>query len=90
MTYTPSLVLDQFMGLALIFICNREGAMKTQRKICDFTTSRQRIAKVKSNGPTSIRIGGTNTIKHGRIDLDTHAYTIVFGQSFILLSKTGR
>ena len=64
--------------------------MKHRRKICYFTTSHQRIAKIKENGPTSRRIGATNTIKHGRIELDTHADTIVFGQSFILLSKTGR
>ena len=64
--------------------------MDPQCKIRDFTTSCQRIAKVKSNGPTSRRIGATNTIKHGRIELDNHADTIIFGQSFILLSKTGR
>ena len=64
--------------------------MKPRRKICDFTTSRRRIANVKENGPTSIRIGATNTIKHGRTELDTHANTIVFGQSFILLSDTRR
>ena len=64
--------------------------MKPQRKICDFTTSRQIIAKEKANGPTSRRIGATNTIKQSRIELDTHAKTIVFGQSFILLSETGR
>ena len=64
--------------------------MKTRRKICDFTTSRQIIAKVKANGTTSRRIGSTNTIKHGTIELDTHADTIVFRQSFILLSETGR
>ena len=29
-------------------------------------------------------------INHGRIELDTHADTIVFGQSFILLSETER
>ena len=64
--------------------------MKPWHKICDFTTSRRRIAKVKANGPTSRRIGATNTITHGRIELDTYAGTIVFGQSFILLSKTGK
>ena len=64
--------------------------MKPRREICDFTTSRQRIAKLKMNGPASKKIGAANTIKHGRLDLDTHADTIVFGQSFILLSKTGR
>ena len=57
--------------------------------ISDFTTSRLRIVKVEANGPTSERIGSTNTIKHGRIELDTHANTIVFRQSFILLSETG-
>ena len=64
--------------------------MKPQRKICDFTNSRQIVAMVKSNGPTPRRIGATNTIKHGRIELETNADTIVFGQSFILLSETGR
>ena len=64
--------------------------MKPRRKICDFTNSRWRIAKVNANGTTSRRIWAINTIKHGRIELDTHADTIVFGQSFILLSKTGR
>ena len=29
-------------------------------------------------------------IRHGIIELDTHADTIVFGQIFILLSETGR
>ena len=58
--------------------------------ICDFTTSRQRIAKVKANGLTSRRIGATNTVNHGRIELDIHAETIVFGQSFIFLPDTGR
>ena len=53
--------------------------MKPRSKICDFTTSRQMIAKVKANGPTSRIIGSTNTIKHGRLELDTHADTIVFG-----------
>ena len=64
--------------------------MKPRRKICDFTTSRRRIAKVKSNGPTSRRIGANHTIKHGRIEIDIYANTILFGQSFILLSETGR
>ena len=63
--------------------------MKPRRKICDFTTSRRRIAKIKVNGPTPRIIGATNTINHGRVELDTHADTIVFGQSFILLSQTG-
>ena len=45
---------------------------------------------VKTNGPTSRIIGATNTIKHGSIELDIHANTIVFGKSFILLSETGR
>ena len=45
---------------------------------------------MKANGPTSRSIGATNTIKHGRIELDTHADTIVFGHIFILLSETGR
>ena len=62
--------------------------MKPRRKICDFTISRQRIAKVKANGPTPRKIGSTNTIKHGIIELDTHVERIVFGQSFILLSET--
>ena len=64
--------------------------MKPLRKIRDFTTSRRRIAKVKANGPTSRIIVATDTIKHRRIELDTHANTIVFGQSFILLSETVR
>ena len=64
--------------------------MEPQCKIRDFTTSCQRIAKVKENGPTSRKIGFTNTIKHGIIELDTHANTIVFGQSFISLSETGQ
>ena len=64
--------------------------MKPRRKICDFTTSCQIIAKVKANGPTLRKNGATNTIKHGRIEINTHADTIVFGQSFILLSATGR
>ena len=64
--------------------------MKPQRNICDFTTSRRRIAKVKVNGPTPRRIVATNTINHDRIELDTHFYTVLFGQSFILLSETGR
>ena len=63
--------------------------MKSQRRICDFNTSRWRIAKVKANGPTSRIIGAANTINQGRLELDTHADTIVFGQSFILLSETG-
>ena len=64
--------------------------MEPRHNICDFTTSRQRIAKVKSNSPTSRRIGATNTINHGSIEIDTHADTILFGQSFISLSDTGR
>ena len=63
--------------------------MKPRRKICDFTTSRRRIAQVKANGPTSRKIEATNMINHGRIELDTHVDTIVLGQSFILLSETG-
>ena len=64
--------------------------MEPRRKICGFTTSLRRIDKVKSNGPTPRSILATNTINHGRIDLDTHADTIVFGHTFILLSETGR
>ena len=63
--------------------------MKFRCKICDFTTSRRRIAKIKENGTTSRRIGSTNKIKHCKIELDTHAETIVFGQSFISLSEKG-
>ena len=55
--------------------------MKPRRKICDFTTLRQRIAKVKANGTTSRKIRATNTVDHGRIELDTYSETIVFGQS---------
>ena len=40
--------------------------------------------------PLQEKIGATNTIIHDRIELDTHSNTIVFGQSFILLSETGR
>ena len=64
--------------------------MKPQRRICDITTSRRRITKVKANGPTSIIIGPVNKIKDGRAELDTHADTILFGQSFILISETGQ
>ena len=64
--------------------------MKPRSKICDFATSRRRIAKVKANGPTYIIIGPANKIKDGRVDLDTHADTILFGQSFILLSEIGQ
>ena len=64
--------------------------MKPRRRICDFNTSRQKNAKVKANGPTSRIIGAANTIKHSIIELDTHADTIVFGQSVIPLSKTGQ
>ena len=52
--------------------------MKPRRKICDFTTSRRIIAKVKANSPTSKIIGDDNMIKHGRLELDTHAETIAF------------
>ena len=90
MTCTPSLVLDQFMGLALIFYPQPRRGNETLTKICDFTTSRRRIAKVKANGPTLRKNGATNMIRHGIIELDTHADTIVFGQIFILLSETGR
>ena len=45
---------------------------------------------MKSNCLTSRIIGAANTIEHSRIELDTYADTIVFGQSFILLSETGR
>ena len=64
--------------------------MKPCCRICDFTTSCQRIAKVKVNGHTSRIIGAANTIKHGRLEIDTHANIIVFVQSFIPLSKTGQ
>ena len=64
--------------------------MKPRRKIYDFNTSCRRITKVKENNPTSRRIVAANTINHGRIELDTHADTIIFGQSFILLSETGQ
>ena len=37
----------------LYFIRDRGGSMKPRRKICDFTTSCQIIAMVKSNGTTS-------------------------------------
>ena len=48
------------------------------------------IKTVEANGPTSRRIGSTNTIKHVRIELDTHSDTILFGKSYILLSETGQ
>ena len=66
------------------------GEMKPRRRICDFTTSRQIIAKVKANGPTFRIIGAADMIKHGIIELDTHSNKIIFGHSFILLSKTGQ
>ena len=50
--------------------------MKNRRKICDFTTSRQKIDKVKANGHTSRRIGAANTIKHGRIKMKVSANSI--------------
>ena len=45
---------------------------------------------MKTNGTTSRIFGAANTINHCRLELDTHADTIIFGQSFILLSETGR
>ena len=36
------------------------------------------------------RIEAAATVNHGRIELDSHADTTVFGKCFILLSYTGR
>ena len=82
--------LQPFVGFGSIYGNGSYILSATKDGQFDFTTSRQRITKVKENGPNSRKNGATNTNNHGIIELDTHSDTIVFGQSFILLSDTGQ
>ena len=60
-----------------------------ERRICDFVTTDRR------DYPPERKISATSRedqheVHHGRIELDSHANTIVFGKNCVVLAFTGR
>ena len=73
----------------LLSSCNQAQATTFTRRICDFTLSIRR----ETTGPTrhaAAEKRGNNKVHHGRIQIDSHAYTVVFGRNCALLHFTGR
>ena len=59
-----------------------------ERRICDFITTDRRDCPETKISTTSRE--GQHKVHHGRIDLDSHANTIVFGKNCEVLAFTGR
>ena len=54
--------------------------------ICDFTTTEKRNFSSRTISANS----HTDPVHHGRIELDSHADTIVLGSNFVVIHFTGR
>jgi len=59
-----------------------------ERRICDFVTPDRRDCPERKISATSPE--DQHEVHHGRIELDSHANTIVFGKNCIVLAFTGR
>ena len=59
-----------------------------ERRICDFVTTDRRDYPERKISATSRE--DQHEVHHGRIELDSHANTIVFGKNCVVLSFTGR
>ena len=68
---------------------NQARAPTFTRRICDFTL----LIRRDKTGPT-IHVDaakrGNNNVHHGSIELNSHAYTVVFGRNCAVLHYTGR
>ena len=72
--------------ISSLFVNMTLASKQTMRWIADFTTSARRQSSVKSISATKRR----SQVEYGRIELNSHANTIVFGQNCLVLSYTGR
>jgi len=59
-----------------------------ERRICDFITTDRRDCPEQKISATSRE--DQHKVHHGRIELDSHADTIVFGKNCVVLAFTGR
>ena len=59
-----------------------------ERCICDFVTTDQRDCSDRKISASSC--GDKEVVHHGRIELDSHAGTIVFGKNCVVFNYTGR
>ena len=59
-----------------------------ERRICNFVTTDQRDCSDRKILASSR--GGKEVVCHGRIELDSHVDTIVFGKNCVVLNYTGR
>jgi hypothetical protein len=65
-----------------------EEREQERRRICDFITTDRRDCPERKISATTRE--GPYKVHHGRIKLDSHANTIVFGKNFVVLAFTGR
>jgi len=59
-----------------------------ERRICDFISTDRRDYQERKISATSQE--DQHKVHHGRIELDSHANTIVFGKNCVVLAFTGR
>ena len=59
-----------------------------ERRICNFVTTDQRDCSDRKI--LALSCGGKEVVHNGRIELDSHANTIVFGKKCVVLNYTGR
>jgi len=65
-----------------------EEREQERRRICDFVTTDRRDCPERKISATSRE--DQYKVHHGRIELDSHADTIVFGKNCVVLAFTGR
>ena len=65
----------------------KDRGRERRRRICDITTTARRSTRNIAGTQT---IADAATVHHGRIELDSHGDTTVFGKNFVLLSYTVR
>ena len=75
----PYLVLDCSEAVATTF--HRDRGRARRQHVCDITTTARHSTR---NIAGTQRIEAAATVHHGRIELDSHADTTVFGKNFIL------
>ena len=61
------------------------------RCICDFRTSkRQHVSSTDTRNLSFSKKRGHPVITYSRMELDSHADTVVFGRKFVVIQFTGR
>ena len=66
----------------------QEETTRDERRNCDFVTTERRNCSERKISAMSR--GGKKQVHHGRIELYSHADTIVFGKNYVVLNYTGQ